>query len=219
LSLCPITSWTAGKAIKLTLQDPENTDYRTLTDRLLAIYREACRVQRDGRLGGAGRVRKVRLLDDQIFDLCAPLWFTDLPPLQGLANDYRLLIHEVMRLGIAEQLFTFVTAKPVELPNGATKPVDGTNNEAERTLRGAAQARKTGRTNKTLPGARRQTILTSVLESLRLYLTTFTLASVIDELNRWQTAGRSCFEELLQKLKLVLPEQSTLDHVLPQPSG
>jgi len=207
------------KAIKLTLQDPENTDYRTLTDRLLAIYREACRVQRDGRLGGAGRVRKVRLLDDQIFDLCAPLWFTDLPPLQGLANDYRLLIHEVMRLGIAEQLFTFVTAKPVELPNGATKPVDGTNNEAERTLRGAAQARKTGRTNKTLPGARRQTILTSVLESLRLYLTTFTLASVIDELNRWQTAGRSCFEELLQKLKLVLPEQPTLDHVLPQPSG
>jgi transposase len=207
------------KAIKLTLQDPHSADYRTLTDRLLAIYREACRVQRDGRLGDAGRARQVRSLDDQIFDLCAPLWFANLPPLEGLANDYRLLINEVMRLGINEQLFTFVTAKPVELPNGTTKPVDGTNNEAERTLRGAAQARKTGRTNKTLAGARRQTILTSVLESLRLYLTTFTLASVIEEMKRWWTAGRSCFEELLQKLKLALPEQSTLDRLLPRPSG
>jgi hypothetical protein len=51
--------------------------------RLLAIYREACRVQRDGRLGDAGRARKVRILDDQIFDLCAPLWFANLPPLEG----------------------------------------------------------------------------------------------------------------------------------------
>ena len=37
------------------------------------------------------------------------------------------------------------------------------------------QARDTGRTNKTLVGARRQTIIVSVLESLRLYLPTFTL--------------------------------------------
>jgi transposase len=81
------------------------------------------------------------------------------------------------------------------------------------------KARQTGRTNKTLAGTRRQTILTSVLESLRLYLTTFTLASVIEEMNHWWTAGRRCFEELLQKLKLALPEPSTLDRLLPRPSG
>jgi len=51
-----------------------------------------------------------------------------------------------------QELFTFVTAKPVQQPNGTTKPVDGTNNEAERSLRNAAQARKTGRTNKTSDG-------------------------------------------------------------------
>ena len=121
--------------------------------------------------------------------MCAPLWAADLPPLEGIDNDYRLLVNEIMRLMLAQELFTFVTAKPVEQPNGMTKPLDGTNNEAERTLRGAAEARKTGRTNKTMAGTRRQTILTSVLESLRLYLPTFTLPSVLEEMKRWWEPG------------------------------
>jgi transposase len=207
------------KAIKLTLQEPDNLEYRTFTDQLLAIYRAACRVQRDGRLGDAGRERKVTELDDAIVELCGPLWAEDLPPLEGPDNDYRLLVNEVMRLMLTEELFTFVTTKPVEQPNGETQPVSGTNNEAERTLRAPAEARKTGRTNKTLAGARRQTILTSVLQSLRLYLPTFTLASVIAEVNHWVETGRSCFTKLLNQLKLHPPEQSVLDRILPQPSG
>jgi transposase len=207
------------KAIKLTLVEPNHVEYRRFTDRLLAIYRAACRVQRDRRLGEAGRARKVADLDDAIFDLCAALWFADLPPCEGPANDYRLLVKEVMRLALVQELFTFVTAPPVPQPIGTTKPVDGTNNEAERTLRGAAQARKTGRTNKTRNGARRQTIVTSVLESLRLYLRDFTLSSVLEEIKRWWAAGRSCFTTLLEKLKLVVPEESILDQVLPSPSG
>jgi transposase len=207
------------KAIKLTLQDPTNSAYRSFTDRLLAIYHEACRVRRDGRLGDAGRVQKVAVLEDEIFSLCVPLWSADLPPLEGLDNDYRLLVHEVMRLGIAKQLFTFVTVPSPEQPNGAVKPVDGTNNESERTLRNPAQARVTGRTNKTSVGARRQTILTTVLESLRLYLKEFTLASVIDEMKHWWADGRSCFTHLLHRLKLTAPEQSILDELLPHPSG
>src|SRR5580700_3785900 len=103
---------------------------------------------------------------------------------------------------LQQELFTFVTAKPVEQVNGTTKPVAGTNNEAERTLRGAATARKTGRTNKTLVGARRQTIIVSVLESLRLYLPKFTLAGVIEEINRWWQTGESCFARLLKRMKL-----------------
>jgi hypothetical protein len=97
--------------------------------------------------------------------------------------------------------------------------VNGTNNEAERTLRAAAQARVTGRTNKTVNGARRQTILTSVLESLRLFLPTFTLSSVLEELKRWWATGRSCFEKLVEKLELTPPEQSVIDQILPGPSG
>jgi hypothetical protein len=206
------------KAIKLTLQDPNNTDYRAFTDGLLAIYREACRAQHDGRLSDAGRARKVATLEDAIWDLCEPKWLTELPQ-QGLDNDFRLLVNEVMRLMLTQELFTFVTVQAVEQPNGASTKVDATNNEAERTLRGAAQARKTGRTNKTLNGARRQTILTSVFESLRLYLKHFTLSSVLAEIERWQEVGRSCFAELLEKLELRPTEQPVLDQVLPNLSG
>lgn len=207
------------KAIKLTLLEPTNVEYRKFADRLLEIYRTACRVQRDGRLGDAGRARKVAELDDQILELCGPLWLAELPPLEGPDDDYRLLANELMRLMLAGQLFTFTTAAPIAQPQGEAVPVSGTNNEAERTLRGAAMARKTGRTNKTLHGARRQTILVSVLESLRRQLATFTLSSVIDEVLRWTDAGLSCFAQLLAKLKLTPPATSMLDRVLPVPSG
>jgi transposase len=207
------------KAIKLTLQAPNHAAYRTFTDRLLEIYRAACRVQRDGRRCDAGRARKVRVLDNEIFDLCVANWLPDQPPPHGLDKDYRLLVSEVLRLLLRQELLRFVTARPTEQPNGATKPVDGTNNEAERTLRGAAQARLTGRTSKTIHGARRQTILTSVLQSLRLYLPSFTLSSVLAELTRWWATGRSCFAELLEELALAPPEQSVIDQVLPGPSG
>jgi hypothetical protein len=207
------------KAIKLTLVEPTNAEYRRLTDRLLEIYRAACRVQRDGRLSDAGRAQKVAELDDQILELCGPMWMAELPPLEGPDDDYRLLANELMRLMLAQQLFTFVTAAPVKLPCGEVTPVAGTNNEAERTLRAAAMARKTGRTSKTLRGARRQTILVSVLESLRQQLASFTLSSVIDEILHWSHAGLSCFAKLLAKLHLTPPSKSILDLVLPVSSG
>ncbi len=181
------------KAIKLTLLEPANEEYRRLTDRLLEIYRTAGRVQRDRRLSAAGRAQKVADLDDEILELCLPMWGAQLPPLAGPADDYRLLCNELMRLMLAQQLFTFVTAPPVVTPAGAITPVAGTNNESERTLRSAAEARKTGRTNKTIRGARRQTIIVSVMESLRCYLPTFTLATVIHEIERWLVMGQSCF--------------------------
>jgi transposase len=207
------------KAIKLTLLEPTSAQYRQFTDRLLEIYRKACRVQRDRRLGDAGRARKVAELDDEILDLCGPMWSAELPPLEGPADDYRLLAGELMRLMLGRQLFTFVTAALVEMPDGQTVPVAGTNNEAERTLRSAALARKTGRTSKTLRGARRQTIITSVLESLRGQLATFTLSKVIDEIRRWSDTGQSCFAKLLVQLQLPPPATSLLERVLPISSG
>lgn len=208
------------KAIKLTLQEPDNAAYRQFTDRLLAIYRQACRVQRDGRLSAAGRLRKVAALDDAIVELCFGLWALELPPLaDGPANDYRLLVNEVMWLMLDQQLFTFVTAEAATQPNGQSEPVAGTNNEAERTLRGAATARKTGRTSKTLVGARRQSIIVSVLESLRLYLPAFTLVTILAEIDRWWQAGQSCFTRLLKQLQLPCPTASILDHVMPIPDG
>ena len=205
------------KAIKLTLLESTNEEYRLFADRLLEIYHEACRVQRDKRLSDAGRSRKVAVLEDEIVDLCGPTWFAELPPQKGSADDYRRLNNELMRLMLAEQLFTFVTAEPFEQPHGELTLVSGTNNESERTLRSSATARDTGRTSKTLRGARRQTILVSVLESLRQQQATFTLRSVIQEIHRWAEVGRSCFADLLEKLNLP-PPISILDKVIPLPS-
>ena len=126
---------------------------------------------------------------------------------------------------LAEQLFTFVTAGAVEKPNGEMLVVPGTNNEAERTLRALAMARNTGRTIKTVCGAQRQTVIVSVLESLRQHLSTFTLSTVIEEIRRWSETGRSCFARLAEKLGLInhgLPDEgrlSLLDRVIPAPDG
>ncbi len=212
------------KAIKLTLQEPTNAEYRHFADRLLEIYRAACRIQRDGRLGAAGRKSKVAALDDEVLELCAAMWAAELPPGEGAEDDYRRLCNEIMRLMLAQQLFTFVTAAPVQKPNGEIMAVSGTNNESERTLRSPAQARDTGRTNKTPAGARRQTVIVSVLESLRQYLSTFTLSSVIKEIGHWLEAGRSCFARLAAKLGLTdgqphADRRSLLDSLLPVPGG
>lgn len=206
------------KAIKLTLECPDNAEYRRLADGLLDLYRTACRVQRDGRLSDAGRAGKVKALEDQVLDLCGPVWFAELPSLEGPDDDYRLLCNELMRLLLAEQLFTFVTAPAVQTPRGETSPVPGTNNPAEQALRNPATARDTGRTDKAVRGARRRTVVSSVLESLRQYLPSFTLSAVLQEVARWSACGRSCFAELLSKLKLTCPEKSILDTLLPVPA-
>jgi transposase len=208
------------KAIKLTLQDPDNLDYRHFTDRLLEIYHSACRLQRDQRFSAAGRAAKVVELDDELFQFCLSIYLGS-EPRRGLAKDYFLLVQEVLRLTVRKELFTFVTAEPTQQPNGTTQPVSGTNNESERTLRDTARARDTGRTSKTGTGTRRQTVLTSVLESLRLYLPTFTMQSVQEELRRWWATGQSCFEELLKKLELKTDSSATpiIEQLFPSPSG
>jgi transposase len=210
------------KAIKLTLQHPTNTEYRRFTDQLLEIYRAACAAQRDGRLGDAGRALKAAVLQHRVCELCKPATLEDSASHRKLDKDYVLLANELVDLAMAQQLFTFVTALSVTLPNGQSRPVAGTNNEAERTLRPVSEARKTGRTSKTSNGARRQTILTSVLQSLRQYLPKFTLATVSTEISNWAVQGQSCFERYLKKLKIPLPEESLLDQLFPElksPSG
>ena len=207
------------KAIKLTLLEPDNKEYRELTDSLLEIYRAACRVQRDGRYSDAGRRAKVLELEDEVLELVVAVWAAELPKLTGPAEDYRLLCNELMRLLLAEELFPFVTAPPVTLPNGHTQAVAGTNNETERTLRGPAQARVTGRTNPTLWGARRRTVLVSVLESLRVYLPSFTLPSLLEEIQGWAEHGQSCFAKLAQQCGLPPLDASPLDYLFPAPEG
>ena len=116
-------------------------------------------------------------------------------------------MHEFTRLSMENELFTFVQHP------AAT----GTNNEAERTLRSPAPDRKTGRTSKTPSGAKRRSILVSVLESVKLHLPQFSLASLVAEVTRWHDTGQSLFEGLLKKPETARPGPSILEKLSPKP--
>ena len=202
------------KAIKLTLQKPGDAQYRAFADGLLETYRAACRVQSDKRLSDAGRARKVGALENDVIELCGPRCGDDSPAPDEVENDYRRLANEVMRLCLDGELFPFVTVPPVKTPHGE-KAVSGTNNESERTLRNPAQARDTNRTSKTPRGARRRTVIHSVLESLRVRLPVFTLRAIVAEVTRWTDTANSLFADLAEKLGLGPPPGSILDRVMP----
>jgi hypothetical protein len=72
---------------------------------------------------------------------------------------------------------------------------------------------------KAIRGARRRTVLTSVLESLRLSLSDFTLSHVLQEVTTWLVTGRSRFGQLLESQNLPPPECSPLDALLPATGG
>jgi hypothetical protein len=91
----------------------------------------------------------------------------------------------------------------------AVSGVEPTNNGTERLLRGPALDRKAGRTNQTAAGARRRSIIVSILESLRANLKSFTFASVIDEVRRWMTEGISLFARQWQARQAELAPANT----------
>ena len=207
--VCRFVAHLLRKAIKLTLQAPENKTYRGFADRLIAIYREAKRVAADRRYGDAGRQRCVAELDDELLELCYARWVDEEQEMEGPEGDYRRLVHEIMRLMLAQELFVFVT----------TDGVAGNNNVSERELRDDAQRRDTGRTNKAPSGAKRQSIISSVLRTLGKQLREFTLARVIAEVARWVDRGRSCFTDQAEAAGLTRPppasdERSLLDRII-----
>ena len=169
------------KAIKLTLLCPRKKIYRRFLDQLLQLYRDAKRLADDRRLGDDGRRQRVDDLELRLFALCRP--YQRGTPEKPHERDFANLIDELLRLAMDDELFTFVLVPGVE----------PTNNGTERLLRGPAQDRKAGRTNQTTTGARRRSIIVSVLESLRANLKAFTLASVVEEVRRWMSEGVSLF--------------------------
>lgn len=172
------------KAIRQCLLYPRRTRYRKFLDALLAIYHDAKEAASSDSLDDAARRRTVRKLEARLLKLIAP-WFGDTqqmaPPEKALTN----LAFELQRLCIQEELFAFVLERDI--------PAD--NNESERSLRGAAADRAAGRTNQTASGARRRTIIVSVLETLRSNLEEFHLASVVEEVTGWMQQGASLFRK------------------------
>lgn len=196
------------KAIRFTLLQPDNAEYKDFLEGLLAVFTKANRSAADQRLKESGRAARVAELFDDVCELCfARCSDESLEPKSGDETDreFHNLAHEVSRLSCDEELFTFVLHPAV----------DATNNEAERSLRGAAQDRRTGRTSKTLRSAQRRTILMSVLESLKLHLAEFTLNSVLTEVQSWWLRGESLFDRLVEECGLDPPTDYQLSKLVP----
>ena len=178
------------KAIRLALLYPRKKRYQRFLDGLLELYHEAKRIAEDGRRGRAGRLERVGDLENRLFDLCRPYERAvngETPPDE---RDFQNLMNELLDRLLDEELFTFVVNPEVE----------ATNNLSERLQRGPALDRKTGRTSKTAAGARRRSVIVSVLESLRVNLEEFTLTSVVAEVGRWLEEGISRFAREAERL-------------------
>ncbi len=185
------------KAIKLALLYPRKKKYQRFLDRLLKLYQDAKRAAEDGRLGEAGRQRRVADLEDRLGELCRPYWRDTTPEMKPHERDFTKLVNELMRLMQAEELFTFVLIPEL---------VEPTNNGMERQLRSPAQDRKAGRINQTAAGAHRRSVIVSVLESLRANLATFNLETVLKEVGCWMKEGLSLFARQWQALQEAMQE-------------
>jgi transposase len=179
------------KGIKLALMYPSNQKYQRFLDELLQIYRDGKRSAADGRLGDEGRKQRVADLEGRLCELCQPYANKETAELPPSEQDFINLAKELVRLTLAEELFTFVLEPAVE----------ATNNRMERELRSPAQDRKAGRTNKTAKGAHRRSVIVSVLQSLRANLESFSLTTVLAEVGRWMQEGLSLFSKQWQELE------------------
>lgn len=187
------------KAIRLTLLYPRRKRYRHFLDELLGIFYDGKRASADKRLGDEGRTSRVAALEERLCTLCNRLRREVTAQMDAGERDFLNLVHELSRLVIAEELFTFVLVPVVE----------PTNNLVERLQRSPAADRDAGRTSKTAAGARRRSITVSVLESLRANLDDFTLANVVTEVQRWLEEGISLFARQLTEILHRTPTADT----------
>jgi transposase len=193
------------KAIKLTLLDPKNKEYIDFADGAFQIFYDGRSLQKNQSISEADREAEIVKLEDRVLALCSVREIETQKLEDATADSFRLLRSELLGLSLREVLFTFIS-DPAVAP---------TNNEAERTLRDPATARRVGRTNKTLHGARRQTIIHSVFESIRTQIPKFTLQGVLDEIASWKTKGESCFTRLMNSAGLTPNKVSVLDQLFP----
>jgi hypothetical protein len=176
------------KAIALSLRNPDNRQYKRFVESLFAIYYDAVRFSRDGRLS-VGRQAKVDKLQSRIRMICrryGEVLADDAP-----ADDAKFVRLQNELVNHTEKLFVFVLH-----PN-----VEATNNRSERQSRSEAMARKAARTSKSESGAKRRGVIMSVLTSLSKRLEDFTLGSVLLEIEHWFEQGQSVFREELAAIQ------------------
>jgi len=175
------------KAIALSLRNPSNRQYARFLKSLFAVYYSAVRASRDGRLS-AGRPAIVKKLQSRIRMICHR--YGETLDDAASADDGKFVLLQNELVDNTEKLFVFVLHPEVE----------PTNNRSERQARPEAMARKAARTSKTERGAKRRSVIMSVLASLSKRIERFTLGNVLTEIKRWLETGLSVFQEDLANL-------------------
>ena len=170
------------KAVKLMLQNPDQTAYAEFLRSLSDIYRQAIAYQKDRRLS-VGRGQKVVELKASIKALCTDAG----EPISDTTTEHQATFIRLQNelVNNLDKLFVFVEHTEVE----------PTNNISERNVRREAEIRKGGRTSKTQNGAKRRGVIVSVLMSLRKRFERFTMKHLLDEIQSWFDAGRSVFQQ------------------------
>jgi len=176
------------KAIALSLRNPDNRQYSRFVRSLFAVYYDAVRFSRDGRLS-TGRQAKVNKLQSRIRRICRR--YGEALEQDASADEGKFVLLQNELVDHLEKLFVFVLHPEVE----------ATNNRSERQARSEAMARKQARTSKTESGAKRRGVIMSVLASLSKRLEQFTLSNVLSEITRWFETGQSIFREELAALQ------------------
>lgn len=181
------------KAIKLMLQHPDEIQYAKFLEEQYNIYQLAVRFQRDGRLT-VGRKEKVQQLQKQIIKLCT-LSGQSIDPVDTSTHEATFIRLQNELINGLKSLFVFV-----EYPE-----VEATNNRSERNVRREAEIRKGGRTSKSDNGAKRRSIIMTVLATLNTRLEKFTLDKLLTEVTGWIDVGLSMFQLELINLRKSYP--------------
>jgi len=195
------------KAIKLALTNLDEPEYTAFLDQLCSIYDDAKQLRQDHRTNvtpDEQRQEAVKQLQTRVEALCTRHDETviksdgsDQPQTSSHAETFILLQRELVRN--LDRLFVFVKQPEVE----------PTNNRSERNVRREAEIRKGARTSKTEAGAKRRSIIVTVLASLQTRIENFTLSRMLSEIDRWLSKGSSIFEQELQAFQANLPAPTT----------
>ena len=177
------------KAIKLMLLYPANQQYRDFFKKLYGVFIQAKKLKE--KLGE--KTLEMKKLERKIEKLCTENRRKLSKETPKDEREFVNLQKNLMRN--IKDLFTFVVIRDVE----------PTNNYGEQGLRHVARSRNNYQTSKTKNGAKRQSIIASVLFSLKQNLKEFTLESVTEEIIRWRMEGRSLFDRQLQQVRASSP--------------
>jgi hypothetical protein len=198
------------KAIKLALQNPNETEYAEFLDALCSIYDDAKQLRNDRQCAtdaakSDASEEIVKQLQDRVKLLCnrreetiitpkaSKKTESPIEPTPGHLETFILLQRELACN--LDCLFVFVEHPEVE----------PTNNGSERNVRREAEIRKGARTSKSEKGAKRRGIIVTVLASLQTRISNFTLSNVLAEVDRWLESGSSLFQRELRAIQADLP--------------